>query len=366
MSDTPSTNPEGTPPLAGSSVPRDRPPKKPIHPVRRAILRGLAIVMPPLLTIVLFIWAWTMIDGYVLRPIETGLNFVIRKVIKDVPEGIPEDVKLSDVLVNKDGATVPLTTFLPAPAPRSDIPRQVRSMGAQFMLLRRSGNAYAAVGQNQWVPIHVYERVEKKPGELDLDRASADAIYRRYVELEYLPRWRVIPVFLVLFVGVLYFLGKFVALGIGRFAWSSVEGIIFRLPVVRNVYSSVKQVTDFVFSEQEVQFTRVVAVQYPRKGIWSLGFVTGESMLDIRSAANEPILSVLMPTSPMPATGFTINVRRSETIDLDLTIDEAIQFIVSCGVVVPPHQLSRQLPSPDERSASDERLTTVPTRDNDE
>ena len=343
--------PDATPPTDADHVPspdqggahRDRGKKKPIHPVRRAILRGLAIVMPPLLTIVLFIWAWTMIDGYVLRPIESGLNFVIRQVIMDVEEGIPDDVPLSQVFVNKDGATLPLTSLLKAPMPRNEIPRQVRSMGARLVMLRRGPNAYAATGQNQWIPQHVYERVEKSPGDLLLDRANAESIYRRYIAIEYLPRWRVIPVFLVLFIGVLYFLGKFVALGIGRFAWSSVEGIIFRLPVVRNVYSSVKQVTDFVFSEQEVQFTRVVAVQYPRQGIWSLGFVTGESMLDIRSAANEPILSVLMPTSPMPATGFTISVRRSETIDLDLTIDEAIQFIVSCGVVVPPHQMPGKL-----------------------
>jgi uncharacterized membrane protein len=75
--------------------------------------------------------------------------------------------------------------------------------------------------------------------------------------------------------------------------------------------------------------------------MWSIGFVTGESMLDIRSSANEPVLSVLMPTSPMPATGFTITVRKSETIDLDLTVDQAIQFVVSCGVVVPLHQQYR-------------------------
>jgi uncharacterized membrane protein len=72
-----------------------------------------------------------------------------------------------------------------------------------------------------------------------------------------------------------------------------------------------------------------------------MGFVTGESFLDIRNAADEPVLSVLMPTSPMPATGFTISVRKSETIDLNLTIDQAIQFCVSCGVVVPEHQQNK-------------------------
>ena len=92
-----------------------------------------------------------------------------------------------------------------------------------------------------------------------------------------------------------------------------------------------------------MQYSRVVAVEYPRKGIWSLGLVTGESMLDIRSAANEPILSVLIPTSPMPVTGYTVTIRKSEALDLNITIDQAFQFIVSCGVVIPPQQLQEAL-----------------------
>ena len=71
--------------------------------------------------------------------------------------------------------------------------------------------------------------------------------------------------------------------------------------------------------------------------------VTGESLLDIRSAANESVLSVLIPTSPMPVTGYTITVLKSETIDLNISIDQAFQFIVSCGVVVPPQQLQEAL-----------------------
>jgi uncharacterized membrane protein len=120
--------------------------------------------------------------------------------------------------------------------------------------------------------------------------------------------------------------------------------------LVRSVYSSVKQVSDFLFSQREVEYTRVVAVEYPRKGIWSLGMVTGESLLDIRSAADEPVLSVLIPTSPMPVTGYTINVRKSETIDLNITVDQAFQFVVSCGVVIPPQQLQEAI----EQASSDD------------
>ena len=133
----------------------------------------------------------------------------------------------------------------------------------------------------------------------------------------------------------MYLTGKLFAVGIGRIFWHWFESLINRVPIIRNVYSSVKQVTDFAFSENEIEFTRVVAVEYPRKGIWSIGFVTGESFADIRKAVGEPMLSVLMPTSPMPATGFTITVRKSETIELDISIDQAIQFCVSCGVVLP-------------------------------
>jgi uncharacterized membrane protein len=110
------------------------------------------------------------------------------------------------------------------------------------------------------------------------------------------------------------------------------------MPIIRDVYSAVKQMTDLVLSEQEVQFMRVVAIEYPRKGIWALAFVMGEGFRQIRDVAGEPIYSLLVPTSPMPATGFTVNVRRSECIELDITIDQAVQFIVSCGVVIAAHQ----------------------------
>ena len=151
-----------------------------------------------------------------------------------------------------------------------------------------------------------------------------------------MPRRFIVPLFLVVFLAVLYFLGKLFAYGIGRWIVNSLEAGINRIPLVNKVYGSVKQVTDFAFSEREIEFNRVVAIEYPRDGIWSIGFVTGNGLPGIAKAAGEPVLSVLMPTSPMPMTGFTVTVRRSDAIDLDLTIDEAIQFCVSCGVVVPP------------------------------
>ena len=102
--------------------------------------------------------------------------------------------------------------------------------------------------------------------------------------------------------------------------------------------SSVKQVTDFLFTERTIEYNRIVAIEYPRKGIWSLGFVTGESLLEMTASAGVPLVSILVPTSPMPVTGYTINVPKNEIIDLNMTIDQAFQFCISCGVLVPDNQ----------------------------
>jgi uncharacterized membrane protein len=166
--------------------------------------------------------------------------------------------------------------------------------------------------------------------------ANATELYRRYVEARFLQPSVVIPIFICVFVLVLYFLGKFLAAEIGGlFDWG-----ILRLPMVRKVYGSVKQVTDFVFGEQtHVEFKRVVVIEYPRKGLWSIGLVTGEGMIDVSAAANEPCVSIVLPTSPAIFTVKTVMVPKSKTYDVNMTIDQALQFVISCGVVVPPHQL---------------------------
>ncbi len=216
------------------------------------------------------------------------------------------------------------------------LPREVERRGGQLVAFEYNDVVFVALPNGQWIPREIYDNVRANPGDRPLNDGYAYLV--RYSENRWLTPWLVIPLFFSLFLLLLYLLGNFLAIGLGRFLWNFFEGLIRRLPVIRNVYSSVKQVTDFVFSEREVQFTRVVAVQYPRKGVWSLGFVTGESFRDLSLVAEEPVLSVLMPTSPMPATGFVITLRRSETVELDITMDQALQFIVSCGVVVPPHQ----------------------------
>lgn len=299
--------------------------------------------MPPLLTIILFIWAWVTVEGYILEPTEKvfremGVFLMMRYAVR---EGLPQDATHEELVVlDAHGDRVPAEVLMKW----GTDPRRIRALtqakGWQLDSYLMDGVAYVETAGEAWIPRSIQEAVVRNPGTLAISTATARDICRRYVEAQYLQRWRTIPVFLVAFTGILYLLGTLLTAGIGRMAMSSFDTLIDRLPLVRNVYSSVKQITDLVLGEHELQFNRVVAVQYPRQGIWSLGFVVGDSLMDLRAAANEPVVAVLMPTSPMPATGFVITVRKSEILDLNITLDEAIQFIVSCGVVSPgfePH-----------------------------
>ncbi len=280
--------------------------KKPglLDPFRRAVLRGLAVLLPPLLTIVIFLWVWNTVTNYLLAPMEAGANrLLVSHYQKNIlpASQLPEGQKVVDDRVTVEGLD------------------------------------YRQVDDGRLVLAEDYDYLQEELG-FDPPTKSAKEFYRVFVKQKFMQWYIVIPFFLCVFLLMLYLLGKFLAAGVGRFFWMQFERVINRLPIIRNVYSSVKQVTDFMFSEREIEYTRVVAVEYPRKGIWTVAMVTGESLLDIRSAANEPVLSVLIPTSPMPFTGFTVTVRKSETIDLNITIDQAFQFIVSCGVVVPSQQ----------------------------
>ena len=267
------------------------------RPFRQAILRGLGVVLPPLLTIALFFWAWSLVESYVLGPVDWAARTLVVTVIADI-----SDVKSDTAAKEVD---------------------------------------------RKYIPQDIYDAVQESPGNVDLmlklahDQASAHEIYHRYVRLVYLQPWAVIIIFMILFTISLYFIGEVLAARVGRGLFNLFEKIINRIPLIRNVYSSVKQVTDFIVGdrEQEVEFNQVVAVQYPSQGIWSIGFVTGSTMRTLHEKHAEPFVSVLMPTSPMPATGFTISVPVSQTVDLNITMDQAIQFIVSCGVVVPRTQI---------------------------
>ena len=136
-------------------------------------------------------------------------------------------------------------------------------------------------------------------------------------------------------ISLIYFVGIFLASFVGRWLWRLVEAFLHRTPIVGQVYPHIKQVTDFFLSEKRLQYSQVVALEYPRKGLWSLGLLTGDAPKNLRETLGDDIISVFMPSSPTPLTGYVVCVKRSEVVKLTISIDEAFRFIISGGVLKP-------------------------------
>jgi uncharacterized membrane protein len=110
-----------------------------------------------------------------------------------------------------------------------------------------------------------------------------------------------------------------------------------RTPFLRQIYPYVKQITDFILTQEEKKkmFSKVVAVEYPRKGMWSMAMVTGSGLKKIADHTEKECVTVLIPSSPTPFTGYVVTVPKEEIIELDMTIEEALRFAVSGGVIAP-------------------------------
>ncbi len=123
---------------------------------------------------------------------------------------------------------------------------------------------------------------------------------------------------------------------LGRKLVSAWESVLSRIPLVRNIYSAVKQLLQTVFSAGSSSFRRVLLIQYPRKGIWTVAFQTGHSTDEIQAKTEGGMITVFVPTTPNPTSGFVIMVPAEETLELDMTIEDGLKMVMSLGMVVPP------------------------------
>jgi uncharacterized membrane protein len=124
---------------------------------------------------------------------------------------------------------------------------------------------------------------------------------------------------------------------IGRQVVALWEAVLKRIPVVSSIYSSVKQVSDTLLSSSGNAFRTAVLVQYPRQGCWTIAFVTGVPGGDVRNHLHGDFVSLYVPTTPNPTSGFFLMVPRADTIELNMNVDDALKYIVSMGVVAPEH-----------------------------
>ena len=112
------------------------------------------------------------------------------------------------------------------------------------------------------------------------------------------------------------------------------ERLLQRIPLVRSIYASVKQVTESMFSSGK-SFRKVVLVEYPRKGMWSLAFQTGTGAEEVRDKTGRDVTNVFIPTTPNPTSGFFLMVPREDVVELDMSVDDGLKMLLSVGVVVP-------------------------------
>ena len=135
------------------------------------------------------------------------------------------------------------------------------------------------------------------------------------------------------------FLVGWVAKGlIGRWLLGVAERLVFSIPLVRSVYSGLKQITETVLAQGNANFEQACLVEYPRRGIWAIAFISTNAKGEIAERSNTTMISVFLPTTPNPTSGFLLFVPREDVIVLDMTVEDAAKLVISAGLVYPNGQ----------------------------
>lgn len=114
------------------------------------------------------------------------------------------------------------------------------------------------------------------------------------------------------------------------------EQLVDRMPVVRSIYGALKQIFETVLAQSSTSFREVVLVEYPRKGLWAMGFVTGETKGEVQELTEADVVNIFLPTTPNPTSGFLLFVPRRDLVSLQMTVEEGIKLVISGGLVTPP------------------------------
>lgn len=274
---------------------------------KQFFLRGLVILLPSVLTLWIVVKAYQFVDNTIAEPINRGIRTALINTSR-VWEPLRDEFAPSELQVEEE--------FRKLPA----------SQRTDAMRARVAGELRAKAVSDWW---HDH--------------------------------WWMDFIGLGVAIIAVYIAGRLLGGFVGRRIYRRVERLITTLPVFKQVYPYVKQIVDFLFSdERPLQFNRVVAVEYPRKGIWSVGFMTGSSMKSVAEKAGDSV-TVFIPSSPTPFTGYTITVKIEDIIELPITVEEAIRFAVSGGVLIPQHQLPAKVDD-EERAAIQEAASKAITR----
>ena len=153
----------------------------------------------------------------------------------------------------------------------------------------------------------------------------------------------------------LTFIGWATAGMVGRL-WTRIsEKALARMPVIRSIYGAVKQIIETILQQQSNAFRQVVLFEYPRRGSWAIGFITGQTQGEVQNLTQDDVVNVFLPTTPNPTSGYLLFIPRRELVVLDMTVEEGIKMVVSGGIVTPP----------DRRPMDQQRIKQVASADRD-
>lgn len=275
-------------------------------------MRGLASLLPTLLTIVVIIVCYRFVRDNVAAPI----NHLIHKLLVNTKTG-------REILATYGGVEI-------------DVDNLKYRVGTSREWLSFAKVESRAEGD---------PRLEGEVGPGDEPRPARPRRVDREKLREILED--AVPPLLgfLLAVLILFLISFLLATYVGRTLFSRFEKLLSKFPVVKMIYPYAKQLVDFFFKEKKLDFNTVVAFEYPRRGIWALGFMTGQGLRQLHQESERRLVSVFIPSSPAPMTGYTIFVPIEDVIPMDLDVEEAFRLIITGGVVVPDSQLVA-LPEP--------------------
>jgi len=192
-----------------------------------------------------------------------------------------------------------------------------------------------------------------------IDQQVVPLIPARYNPETYLP-FSIPGIGVLITIVFLILVGMLTAGFVGRVLVSLGERLVRRMPVVRNVYGALKQIFETVMSQSSGAFRQVVLFEYPRRGSWAIGFITGRTEGEVQNVTEEEVVNVFLPTTPNPTSGYLLFIPRSELVLLDMTVEEGIKMVVSGGIVTPPDRRPPEIRKIKKIAAVDGDKQTIP------
>jgi len=175
-----------------------------------------------------------------------------------------------------------------------------------------------------------------------VDDRVGGLIPARYNPETYLP-FGIPGLGLVIAIAALILIGAVTAGYVGRIVVRLNDAMLARMPVVRSIYGATKQIFETVLAHKSTAFRQVCMVEYPRRGIWSLGFITGTTVGEVQDRTSDEVVNVFLPTTPNPTSGFLLFIPRRDIVLLEMSIEDGIKMVISGGIVTPPEPRAQRV-----------------------